>query len=114
MDRVIVAAAVISLHLGIAYAREGDGHSKSPLAGWFSGLKSERGPCCSDADGDVVLDSDWTVKDGHYRVFVAQEWVDVPDSAVIKEPNLDGRTIVWPLYIDGRPQIRCFIPGSMT
>jgi len=107
----VVLAFVI---FGSAFAKEGDGHSSSPLAGWFSGLKSGRGPCCSDADGNVVLDSDWVSKDGHYRVFIMREWLDVPDEAVIKEPNLDGRTIVWPLWIDGKPTIRCFIPGSMT
>jgi len=26
----------------------------------------------------------------------------------------DGRTMVWPYYVNGRPKIRCFMPGSMT
>ncbi|MCA1430981.1 MULTISPECIES: hypothetical protein [unclassified Bradyrhizobium] len=25
-----------------------------------------------------------------------------------------GRTMVWPYYVNGRPKIRCFMPGSMT
>lgn len=97
-----------------AAAREGDGHSQSPLHDWFAGLKSGKGPCCADADGNVVLDSDWVSKNGHYRVFIMREWVNVPDEAVITVPNLDGRTIVWPLYINGEPTVRCFMPGSMT
>jgi hypothetical protein len=46
-------------------------------------------------------------------VFLRGEWVDVPDDTVIKQPNLAGRTMVWPHYIDGRPFIRCFMPGTM-
>jgi hypothetical protein len=34
---------------------------------------------------------------GHYRVRLDGEWVDVPDEAVITEPNRVGRTIAWPL-----------------
>ena len=54
-------------------------------------------------------------KDGHYRVRLEGEWLDVPDEAVITEPNRVGRTMVWPitrLWRDRR--IRCFMPGSMT
>jgi hypothetical protein len=44
-------------------------------------------------------------------------WYDVPDDAIINEPNRDGRTIVWPMHIwEGEKltiAIRCFMPGSM-
>jgi len=80
---------------------------------WFDTLKSSKGPCCSDADGSVVKDADWESRDGHYRVFINKEWMDVPDDAVLKQPNMYGRTMVWTgLYVDGKVQIRCFIPGS--
>ena len=36
-------------------------------------------------------------KGGHYRVRIEGEWVDVPDEAVITEPNRVGRTMVWPI-----------------
>jgi hypothetical protein len=44
--------------------------------------------------------------------------VDVPDDAVITEPNRAGRTMVWPYTADRRTnhprtEIRCFMPGSM-
>src|SRR5262245_45052488 len=29
--------------------------------------------------------------DGHYRVFIDGQWIDVPDEAVVKEPNRAGR-----------------------
>ena len=38
--------------------------------------------CCSDADGSVVSDVDWELKDGHYRVRLEGQWIDVPDDAV--------------------------------
>jgi hypothetical protein len=66
------------------------------------------------ADGEVVADSDWESKDGHYRVRLENKWFDVPDNSVITEPNRAGRTMVWPLRIGTAVSIRCFMPGSMT
>lgn len=85
-----------------------------PLKPWFQGLRSEYGQCCSDADGYIVADVDWESDQGHYRVHLDEEWVIVPDGAVIAEPNKIGRTMVWKHYIDGHPHVRCFMPGSMT
>lgn len=39
---------------------------------------------------------------------------DVPEEAVISEPNRVGRTMVWPIYGHMGVAIRCFMPGSMT
>jgi len=59
----------------------------------------------SDADGYVVEENDWDVKNGHYRVRVPEYpgsnvmvWIDVPDDADITEPNKAGPTMVWPIY----------------
>jgi len=54
-----------------------------------------------------------------YRVRIEGQWWDVPDEAVIKEPNRAGRTMVWPIYYNAtnhplRVEVRCFIPGTMT
>ena len=49
-------------------------------------VASGPGSCCSDADGFAVSDPDWESKSGHYRVRIDNEWVDVPDEAVITEP----------------------------
>lgn len=109
-----------------ASARDPDGrYAQSPLKPWFDSLHSHRGPCCSDADGTALSDIDWeSVNDPakptvHYRVRVDGEWWDVTDDAVLTQPNLYGRTMVWPVrygdYASGqhRIEIRCFIPGSM-
>jgi hypothetical protein len=74
---------------------------------------SRGGPCCDGSDTKRVDDADWEAKDGHYRVRIDGEWVDVPNEAVVDGPNRAGRTMVWPYYIDGHPKARCFMPGSM-
>jgi hypothetical protein len=98
-------------------ARDVDGRyaAQNPeLHQWFEGLRSGKGPCCSDADGASVADVDWDTLDGHYRVRIDGEWVTVPDEAVITEPNRLGRTMVWPIRGYLGVSIRCFMPGSMT
>lgn len=113
--RVLLAALLIAAP---AFARDDGRYAGSPLKPWFDSLKSGKGPCCSDADGTALTDTDWETRDGHYRVRIEDRWWDVPDEAVITEPNRVGRTMVWPVYrrwpdhvtID----IRCFMPGSMT
>jgi hypothetical protein len=87
--------------------------SRPELNDWFNRLTSGRGLCCSFADGFAVSDVDWESKGGHYRVRLENIWIDVPDDAVITEPNRVGRTMVWPLRFDGQILIRCFMPGSM-
>ncbi|OKO85594.1 hypothetical protein [Bradyrhizobium sp. AS23.2] len=101
-------------------------NTNAELKAWFDGLRSGKGPCCSDADGSALSDTDWESKDGHYRVRVPRlgyvvdgqqqdfVWVDVPEEAVISEPNRVGRTMVWPIYGYTGVTIRCFMPGSMT
>jgi hypothetical protein len=123
---ILVAFAVVFViggriaEPGRADARDLDGrYANSPLKEWFDSLHSGKGPCCSDADGTALSDVDWDAKDGHYRVRIEGQWWDVPDEAVIREPNRAGRTMVWPIYYQVtnsplRVEIRCFMPGSMT
>jgi hypothetical protein len=108
-----VLLLALASHLG--HARDPDGrYANSPLKQWFDSLRSGKGPCCSDADGSALADIDWESKGGHYRVRLDGEWIDVPDEAVITEPNRIGRTMVWPLRGYLGLTIRCFMPGSMT
>jgi len=101
-------------HLGHARDRGQYANANPELKAWFDGLRSGKGPCCSDADGTALSDVDWESGGGHYRVRLDGEWVDVPDDAVITEPNRVGRTMVWPLRGYLGTSIRCFMPGSMT
>ena len=114
----ITAAALITL---VAWELAADAHDqrRPALNSWFEGLKSGRGPCCSDADGTALSDTDWEVSNGHYRVRIQRQWWDVPEQAVINEPNRAGPTMVWPIYDWTlgkrlRIDIRCFMPGAMT
>lgn len=108
------AVFLAALLIGHAGARDDGRYSGSPLKPWFDSLKSGRGPCCSNADGEVVADPDWDAKDGHYRVRLDGQWITVPDDAVITEPNRAGRTMVWPLRGMSGTSIRCFMPGALT
>ncbi|WP_414643083.1 hypothetical protein [Bradyrhizobium sp.] len=122
MLRAISVAVVIAAVTLPAFGRDLDGRYKdSPLRDWFEHLASGKGLCCSFADGYVVQDADWESRDGHYRVRVPKAadsddgvWVDVPDEALITEPNKAGHTMVWPSYTHKGVSIRCFMPGSMT
>jgi hypothetical protein len=109
-------ALLIALIAPPAPARDrGQYAGSSPeMKAWFDGLRSGKGPCCSDADGSAVSDVDWETRNGHYRVRIGGEWIDVPDEAVITEPNRIGRTMVWPIQGYLGVSIRCFMPGSMT
>jgi hypothetical protein len=92
-----IFSTVVALLIGAVEARDDGRYMQSPLKPWFDSLKSGKGPCCSVADGLAVSDPDWESKNGHYRVRLQNEWIDVPDDAVITEPNLAGRTMVWPV-----------------
>ena len=115
---LIIGAAVLMValasHLGLARDRGQYANSNPELKAWFDGLRSGKGPCCSDADGTAISDADWESAGGHYRVRLDGQWIDVPDDAVITEPNRVGRTMVWPMYSYLGTSIRCFMPGSMT
>jgi hypothetical protein len=92
-------------------------HNRPELDGWFKALSSSRGPCCDGSEALRLEDVDWDTKDGHYRVRIDGEWVDVPDNAVLDGPNRAGYTAVWPYQtreLDGtvKTQIRCFLRGA--
>jgi hypothetical protein len=111
----LILSTMIACFVGTSMARDLDGrYASSPLKSWFDHLASGKGLCCSMADGETVADPDWESRGGHYRVRVDDNWIDVPDDAVITEPNRAGRTMVWPMRSGDQISIRCFIPGSMT
>lgn len=120
----MVSILLIAVLLGItvaSHARDDGRYAKSPLKPWFDSLKSGKGPCCSDADGTALSDPDWKVVDGHYQVHIEGQWYTVPDDAILKQPNMYGRTMVWPVISRDaltnkiiKLEVRCFIVGSMT
>lgn len=91
---------------------------------WFRDQKipGTQSPCCSEADG-VYAEED--IRDGHYWTrFVAKQyndgapvvellsgWMQVPDEAVIHNPNRHGSPVVWWGW-NGNLIIRCYSPGG--
>jgi hypothetical protein len=86
------------------------------LNNWAAKLQSPGGGmCCSFADAEALTDVQWDTKDGHYRVFLDERWIDVRDSAVVSAANRYGPAVVWPIrYNDKVIDIRCFMPGAGT
>ena len=109
-------ALVLCLLASPALARDDGRYAQSPLKGWFEGLKDKNGAgCCSTSDGLRLEDVDWEVREGHYRVRIEGEWVEVPPDALIESANLAGPAIVWPFKsATGKTHVRCFIPGAGT
>jgi hypothetical protein len=106
---VVIGLALLLMHKPAA----AHDHARPDLTPWFKELKSPgKGLCCSGSDAEVLKDAQWESKDGHYRVQIDGQWIDVPDDAVVQEPNLDGQTLVWPLRGYMGISIRCFLPGA--
>jgi hypothetical protein len=108
---MVVLGLLLLFGVALAYAHD---HGRPELDGWFKALQSQKGPCCDGSDAQSLSDVDWRSKDGHYEVMLDGEWSEVEDSAVIKEPNRAGPTMVWTYYYNGKQRARCFMPGSMT
>ena len=110
---IALAAVLMAAQPPPTFVRDDGRYANNPLKGWFDNLASKKGLCCSFADGFSVQDVDWDTLDGHYRVRLQQEWIVVPDAALITEPNKFGLPVVWPYRdIQGNTQIRCFMPGA--
>ncbi|MGY8663370.1 hypothetical protein Q3C01_13475 [Bradyrhizobium sp. UFLA05-109] len=115
MQTIVLSAVLLTSSPGIARDPGGKYAQADPeMHKWFERLKSEGGEaCCALSDGNTLRDTDWRSRDGRYQVFMDDEWVDVPNAALVTVPNRFGRTVVWPYHEDGRPYVRCFMPGSM-
>ena len=113
--RFLLVSLVIGLGIWFAFARDDGRFGDSPLKPWFDKLKSGKGLCCSFADGVSIADVDWDTRGGHYRVRLNGKWIDVPETALVSEPNRYGAAVVWPYQdMENVTQIRCFMPGAGT
>ena len=118
----VVALCTSAFFSGNVSARDDGRYANEPLHAWFDQLASGKGLCCSFADGVSIQDVDWDTqckddllgrKECRYRVRLHGEWVYVPESALVTEPNRFGPAVVWPyMDADGATQIRCFMPGA--
>ena len=113
MGKYVTMVALLVGLSNSAFARDDGRYANDTLKHWFDNLTSSNGNCCSFADGLSISEVDWDTKDGHYRVLLHGEWINVPNSAVVLGPNRYGPAVVR-LYMDtdGNTYIRCFLPGS--
>jgi hypothetical protein len=113
MRKIFTILLFSACTIASAAARDDGRYANEPLHAWFDQLASRRGPCCSFADGHAIEDVDWDTHDGQYRVRLQGQWINVPEDAVVTEPNKFGRAVVWPyMNVLGATQIRCFLPGA--
>jgi hypothetical protein len=88
-------------------------HVPADIRKWFRSQKNPKTGvlCCDESDG-VYAEED--IRDGSYWTRWPQnpEWMRVPDEVVIRDPNRHGAPVVWWLYENGKPVIRCFAPGG--
>jgi hypothetical protein len=108
---------IITLVLASAstYARDNGQYADvaPEIKTWIEGLTDHQGHgCCATADGFRPEEVEWDIAKGAYRVMISGHWINVPDGAVIKEPNRIGFALVWYYTDDGAVVIRCFLPGS--
>jgi hypothetical protein len=120
MFRVCIVIVVLLSAIHPSLERDEGRYAHSPLRTWFEHLSSGKGLCCAFADGFAIDDPNWmAVSDAtkshvHYRVRINGPWIDVPDDAVITEPNPVGNAMVWMVMGDFGMSIRCFMPGNVS
>jgi hypothetical protein len=95
--------------MDIAPARDDGRYAQSPLKQWFDQLQSQKGFCCSDADGE---ETEYEIRGNSYWAPIDGVMTEVPASAVITEPNRLGRPMKWLFFENGKRAFRCFIPAS--
>jgi hypothetical protein len=105
---VISLVFLISALVGAARAHD---HNRPELDGWFRSLHSKGGAWC--CNGDDAEEAEWDTAGGKYRVRIDGQWIDVPDEAIVEGPNRVGGARVWSMHQDGKPAVRCFLPGSL-
>jgi hypothetical protein len=103
--RIVLLLSTLAAFAPGSFARDDGRYANNPLKPWFDSLKSGKGFCCAEADGQ---DTEYEIRESRYWVPINGVWTEVPEDAVITEPNKAGRPILW---LDPLQNIRCFIPG---
>lgn len=119
MRRILLIALLLVSSTALAHD-----HDHPELDGWYKSLSSGKGPCCDGSDAVSVIDPNWEIQDkpgNPFRVWldvsmedgkVNMQWVDVPEDAVVHEPNKAGIAKVWPVRTYMGVIVRCFLPGA--
>lgn len=112
--RVGIAAAALVLSSQATAFDDNDNWKNSPLREWFDSLASNKGNCCSIAEGHEVT---YTTQGNNYVVlFKGKKYIiSDDDGVVLKRPNLYGRAVIW-FDKEGTKEesVRCFLPNTGT
>ena len=78
---------------------------------WFKSVISPKGiPCCDVSDGHRT---DYDMREVSFWVPIEGDWMQVPESAVIRDAgNPVGEAVVWYVRHRGAIIISCFVPGN--
>lgn len=107
MFLALVVAAIGAL-VRVAGAHD---HSRPELNGWLKSLYSKSKTWCCDGNDHDPIDA-WEANGTRYRVKFRGIWFEVPDDAVVTEPNKTGDALLWmDKGITLKP--RCFMPGAL-
>ena len=86
---------------------------------WIKSLTDQLGICCGGpASARRPQAVSWNTDAGFYQVKVGDQWLFVPDEAVVKRSNRIGDAVVWVEYegdiFSGEltPLVRCFLPET--
>jgi hypothetical protein len=111
--------AILTLVLASIPAKGHDPQHRADLNEWASGLKNQSGtPCCNGQDWEHA-EAQWESDAGRYSVKIGDQWLDVPPDKMVKGQNRVGVALVWYSMtwgLNGKsiPQIRCFMPGTLS
>ena len=116
MLRVVTILAVLLLTSAAAGPEWAQLNLSPQQRQWFNQQKvpGTSSLCCNSSDGEEVQED---IREGVYWVLSAKtrgEWLPVPASAIITEPNRWGQPVAW--FFDepsGKRKVRCFSPGSL-
>src|SRR5258707_11470351 len=88
----------------VAAAHEGN----DQLSTWYRSLQTPYGKSCCNMHDCHTTDA--RIEHEHWQAKIGDQWIDVPDSAVLHRDNLAGEAVIcmW------NGSVRCFIPASQT
>lgn len=109
---IVASLMLLLMALAIDRARAHD-HARPALTDWLKSLTNKNKALCCDGNDTDALE-DWEAKNNRYRVKFRGQWFDVPDDAIVDEPNKSGDAMLWMNKGYSGYSVRCFMPGSMT
>lgn len=127
MIRLIVSFLVFAFVLPAqSHWREEYAQASPQEQKWFNDqtIPGSKTRCCNDSDGTYA---EQDIRNGHYwakftavsfgedgsKYSTIVDWMQVPDGAVIHDPNRHGAPVVWWYWNGVGWGIKCYAPGAL-